>query len=59
MGGHTLKKQVGLRFDPRLLKLVDNFAKQKGMNRTEFVENAVRVYIAREINRERKAKEQA
>ncbi|HDR4393675.1 MULTISPECIES: ribbon-helix-helix domain-containing protein [Bacillus] len=59
MGGQTLKKQVGLRFDPRLLNLVDNFAKEKGMNRTEFVEKAVRVYIAREINRERKAKEQS
>lgn len=59
MGGQTLKKQVGLRFDPRLLNLIDNFAKEKGMNRTEFVEKAVRVYIAREINRERKAKEQS
>lgn len=36
------KKQVLLRFDPAFLKAMDKAAKQLGMNRTEFVEKAVR-----------------
>jgi len=41
----TLKKQVGLRFEPNLLKMVDKVAKEKGLTRTEFVEKAVKLYV--------------
>ncbi|MEN3156746.1 hypothetical protein [Priestia aryabhattai] len=44
----TLKKQVGLRFEPNLLKMVDKVAKQKGLTRTEFVEKAVKLYVLNE-----------
>ncbi|GAB1799069.1 YlcI/YnfO family protein [Priestia megaterium] len=53
MGGQSLKKQVGLRFEPKLLNAVDKFAAKKKMSRTEFVERAVRMAIASEIKRER------
>ncbi|MBU8757645.1 ribbon-helix-helix domain-containing protein [Priestia megaterium] len=44
----TLKKQVGLRFEPNLLKMVDKVAKEKGLTRTEFVEKAVKLYVLNE-----------
>ena len=42
------KKQVGLRFDPKLLNMVDRVAKEKGLTRTEFVERAVKMYVIKE-----------
>lgn len=48
MGGQSLKKQVGLRFEPNLLKMVDKVAKEKGLTRTEFVEKAVKLYVLNE-----------
>ena len=53
MGGLNLKKQIGLRFDERFLKVIDKYAAKKKMNRTEFIENAIKLSIAREIKRER------
>jgi metal-responsive CopG/Arc/MetJ family transcriptional regulator len=43
------KKQVGLRFDPKLLNMVDKVAKQKGLTRTEFVERAVKHVLMKEV----------
>ncbi|MED4014163.1 MULTISPECIES: hypothetical protein [Priestia] len=53
MGGQSLKKQVGLRFEPKLLNAVDKMAAMKKMSRTEFVEKAVKVYILNQIKKEK------
>lgn len=53
MGGHSLKKQVGLRFEPKLLNAVDKMAAMKQMSRTEFVEKAVKVYILNQIKKDK------
>lgn len=45
------KKQVLLRFDPAFLKAMDKAAKQLGMNRTEFVEKAVKREMLRLVKR--------
>lgn len=45
------KKQVQVRFNPALLKTMDKVAKMQGMNRTEFIERAIRREIMRVLKK--------